>query len=258
MTKQIQSFIMSSKKQFKMFSKSNLRHFLFACLVFLISMNDSFCQYTDCTIDKIISETKKDYPLNDILANGKIYQSQHMNSIGSPFYLSNKPIIADIYIKGKKITNKKILYSLTPEQIIIQERIPSKGEVFIILNKVMIDSFRIDNHLFIKKQWKNKLFLEYLVRGKHDIFSAHNKTQKTVIKQGKQLWQFYDKKPNFLIKDKYGLHDITSKRKLFKYFKSQKNKIKKFLKKNKIKYNKSSLEEKIQIFHFLNQFEIKK
>ena len=129
--------------------------------------------------------------------------------------------------------------------------------MIIELNPLLVDSFKIDNHLFIsnKSFTIDKNFLELIYDGRQlKFYKTHQKFFKKIYNTDTPYGQMTkDISENYLLIND-GLIKINKKRDILSMLsKSERKKINSFLKQNKIKYNKATNNELKQLVKFYEE-----
>lgn len=194
---------------------------------------------------------EKFYGTDDRLANGMISQYYSPNADGHPFFLKNEWFNGEVYSNGVRFNNVAIKYNIESDEIYFIDQNSSQAPTT-ILNKTMIDSVRIDNHLFLnaaKFNNTNQLgFMELLYKGNFTSFIKYRISYSIKQTSTYEYIQYYS--PRLSV---YILHDtelilLKSKKDFLEAFTPFQKELTKFLHQNKIRINKA---DHIQLFQFL-------
>jgi len=208
------------------------------------------------SIISLIDSTQKIYGSNDLLINGKVYYQPNRMASGTPFLFSPKFDPGTIFTRGTKFEVAGLNYNIVDNELILLNVMTDGAKLHIKLSDILIDSFLLDNYLFVAPEELNiSSDYPYMLstnKGRYYFLIGFDKEFITRFSQSNPYGKFSGtKKSLFLVHDN-NLTSINSKKALLKYFPSIKKEISSFLKKNKVKFSKASPEQLKQLMKFCN------
>lgn len=229
-------------------------YFLFLLLFLNVS---GFTQKEDVHIEKLIDSVEIIYGTNDLLVNGLVYRSPDSRIQKHPYLYDDSWKPADIYVAHKKFKNMPVKYDIVKNDIVLKVKLTEGGNKLVRINKLKVDSFRINKHLFVKldlfpeKQgtigYYEQIFsnqeIQFVRKFEKSFISVYN----SVTPHGK----YSDlNEERYLIK-RNQVKNVTKRRSFLNYFpKSYKKDFRKYLRKNSIRYSKATYQELVQLSDF--------
>jgi hypothetical protein len=179
------------------------------------------------------------------LHSGEIYRPEHTNAKGNPYFLTNDYSPATVTVRGNTFENITAKYNIETDQLIILTPADSNSVTIIAIKQNWIDSFKIDNHLFVNISNYDstkilKGYYELAYRGKKSFFIKYNKkfidTYNDLSPSG-----FYSVvKKTFFIFDGIKFIYVKNKKMFLQLFSENKPVVKKYIRRNKIKFSGAS------------------
>ena len=243
-----------------------VKFFFFRKLILLLfifySINISCQNIASNSISELVDFAQKIYGSDDRLVNGVISQIRITDTENHPFFMKNEWFDGDIFSNGVKFSNIAIKYNIEIDQIFFINRNNSYMAPNTILNKSIIDSLRIEEHLFVnsdKLTVKSKLplgFVEVFYRGnftsflKHRIAHLKRQANSNIKTKPGTLTniEYYNLRPLIYIIRNDELVCLKSKKDFIKEFYPFRKDIQKFIHQNKIRFNKA---KRIKLFLLL-------
>jgi len=185
--------------------------------------------------------------------NGREYKPYHHPQKSTP-YLNSNYGTGDLYIDGRAYCNKNLYYDIKLDELILRSyQFP---EVYIMLNKAIIDSFTIvfdqlEYHLVKMKFTDNCLlkledgFYEMAYNGRFKYIVRH--TASTSKEEGYPVYNHVRR--HYLRKDSC-YYDVSSKKKFLSLFLEHRKIIKNKCKSMHIGYKKMSIHQMVDLIQF--------
>jgi hypothetical protein len=238
----------------KTFTRCNIRLYLYGLIGSLLFSTGLKAQ-ENLNYRKLINQTNAFYGSNDLLHSGEIYRPEHTYAKGHPYFLNNNYSPATVTVKGNSFDNVTAKYNIETDQLVILTPVDSNAIMMISIKRNWIDSFKINNHLFVNisdydSSNTAKGYYELAYSGKKSFFIKHNKkfidTYNDLSPNG-----FYSvPKTSFYIYDGAKFFPIKSKKNFLQFYSEKKTAVKKYMRRNKIKFLKSSTIQLNQLMQF--------
>lgn len=107
-------------------------------------------QVNEPPLERLIDTVESVYGLNDLLIQGKPYAFPDKRIKGNPYFQGKSWIDANLYIDGHCFEQKPIMYDVVKQSLILKAKLKLNKYRIIQLNTSMIDSFKIENRLFVQ------------------------------------------------------------------------------------------------------------
>ena len=196
------------------------------------------------------------YGPNDLIVDGTMYLAENPKALGTPLFNTGEWFTnTSLYIKGEVFTGEALQYNLESDYFILRKTLPKGEIIFLQLNSLVIDSVRLEGHLFVNSKVFNEIdddlgFVELIYDGKAMFFIKYSKKFLANYSEQKQHGEYSkQEQKRYLIEGNEVFH-LNSKKSFLKHFEAIKSQIKKFLKSNSIKYKKASSEQLNQLLLF--------
>lgn len=194
------------------------------------------------------------YGQDDLLYQGRFYREPNPNADGNPYFIDKNWINADIYLKERTFQNIPIKYNIHTDDIIIQIKHQQYMKVLVSIPPELIDSFRIEKHLFISTLHlpggQNQGYYEKIYKGNRIYllhYSKHFADSRTSMHPNGYYSKAYS---NLFIVNGDVWTRISGKREFLQYFEPGKKNLKKFLRKNHIRFTRASSGQLYQLCKF--------
>jgi len=149
---------------------------VFLFLITTISISRVWSQNdNNASSGELISYIEKLYGQDDLIYQGQLYRNANPLASGNPYFISPDWKNANIYVRERAFFDVPVLYDIFTEKLIIQADYKEFMKVPVEVSSETIDSFKIDNHVFInmKPETTNKnIYYEKIYSG-HQIYLLH-------------------------------------------------------------------------------------
>src|SRR6056297_571406 len=241
-------------KKKALFCKKFFIYFFFLLLFLNVS---GFTQKEDVLIERLIDSFETIYGTNDLLVDGLVYRSPDSRIQNHPYLYDDSWKLADIYVAHKKFENTSVKYDIVKNDIVLKVKLTEGGNKLVRINKLKVDSFRINKHLFVKLDpfpekegtigYYEQIFSNQEIRFVRKFEKSFKSVYNSITPNGK----YSDlNEVRYLIK-RNKVKNVTKRRSFLNYFpKSFKKDIRKYLRKNSIRYSKATYQELVQLSDF--------
>ena len=201
--------------------------------------------------------TEKLLGMDDLLVNGKRYLPEHTKVVGSPEFEFQDAGNSAVYIKGQRFDNILLAYDIVSDLLILVQTLGNGLENRIQLHPVMIDSFRLGNHLFINPSnfltgFVPSGFYEKISDGKVLYLKKHSKHYLQIY-DASNRGKYSSRITNNYLLDRNGtLIPVNNRQSFLKYFAPYKKAIKSYLHDEGISFKKAGNPEIIRLMSFCN------
>ena len=222
--------------------------FLFIAFLFLSKI--SFCQNTADSLGVIqVSNAIKDYNeytgQNAPVYNGSEYIYYIFSMEGDPFFTKDPFGKGWIEYDGYMYTPPYIFYDIHRNLVVIRDTLTSSP---VIMENERVDSFSINDHVFIKLQRDhvhnlyNTGFYEVLYRSDNiQLLCMRSKEIENLLDRTYVVRKFYEKNKYFIYKK--GLYyQVSNKKEVLNLFSDRKSAFKKEMRKEHLKIKKRNFE----------------
>jgi len=240
--------------------KTYLLRIILLCLVLLLNLNQHHVvaqiqNSSQESLEALITQSIEAYSINDEIINGCAYPLPSSRIVGNPYLNDENWNTGTVFINGNSHSNLQIKYDVIIDDIIIKAKVGDGSERLLKLNKELVDSFKINNSLFIKSNTfdlsKNvSLYYELIYNDRFFVVKKHSKRFIDMYNDMSPYGKFSSLKSELYLFDNKQLIEISSLNSFLKYFqKEQRKTIKQYMKSNKINYKNASY---IQINDLMN------
>jgi hypothetical protein len=225
---------------------------LLFCVILLFATPGTAQENPD--LKKLLDTTNALYRSSDLLNLGEIYQPEHVYAKGHPYFITDDYTLADVTVNNTTFEGIKARYNIVSDQLIIKARVDSGLLVTMVTKGDWINSFMINNHLFVNL---NKVYPGKEVQGYCE--QVYKNDRSFYIKYKKKFIDTYDNNTpegffsaariSKYIYTKGTFIPVNKKKELFKFYGDKKS-IKKYLRTNKINYSKASTDQLKMLMQF--------
>jgi hypothetical protein len=194
-------------------------------------------------IVNFLDSIKKTEGINPDLVNGYVYVPNY--HIGNhPYFLNNEWKEGTIYINENTFPGHQIKYNINRDVLVLKAKIEKDVFKLVQVNKLLIDSFRIDNRLFVnsKNYFENTdkpVFYEQIFNENLTFIRKYSKSIR--LESDSRYGRFTTKmEERYIIKDGE-LNGVNNKWAFVRSFpKDTRKKIRKYFRKHNIRYSQAS------------------
>jgi len=191
---------------------------------------------------------------DNLLINGRSYTPSNLKAEGHPYFQTKdwKPGI--VYLNGNTFSVNHLKYNLSTYQLIIKQERPNGTSQEIILSDLLVDSFQIEEHLFVNRdlilpEKEISSYLEKIYAEKRSFYRIQKKVLNP-ISNNKPYGQFIHLKDVFFLLSEKQYHKVTNKKEFWTCFPDHKTTIKKYLKDQSLKWKKMTKNQFSQLLKF--------
>src|SRR5450432_492906 len=181
--------------------------------------------------------------LKEIGDNAQIYHGTEFirngqKANGFPFYQSDNMIAGSVYYQGMTYPNQNIYYNIVSDELITNNYTKN---AFIVLAPEKVDSFFIQNHVFVpltaskSNRLENSGYYDRLWAGEPGVYARREK--RLVVGSGSEETK-YIQHEDYFIEIKNVFYDVDGKRALLDILKDQEDVLKKYIRTNKLNFKK--------------------
>ncbi len=213
-------------------------------------------QNTTSEIISLIDSTKNIYGSNDLLVNGPVYYQPNRLANGTPYLYSSAFVKSTVFTKGNSFQGVDLNYDIADQQLILITSMPSGSRLSIGLSDVLIDSFLLNDYLFVNPSklnlTSNYSYIQILNNDRYRMLIGYNKEFINRYNQKNPYGKYsVTQRSLFLVTDST-LININSKKTFVNLFPSTKKAVLTYLRKNKINLKKANPEQLKQLIKFYN------
>jgi hypothetical protein len=181
--------------------------------------------------------------LKDIGDNAQIYHGNEFirngqKAIGFPFYLSDNMIVGSVSYQGTIYPNQNVNYNIVSDELIINNYAKN---AFIVLAPEKVDSFTIQNHVFVpltatkSNRLENSGYYDQLLAGEPGVYARREK--RLVVGTGSEETK-YIQHDDYFIEIKNVFYAIDGKTALLDVLRDQEDGLKKYIRTNKLNFKR--------------------
>ncbi|MBI9054837.1 MAG: hypothetical protein JEY96_13520 [Bacteroidales bacterium] len=243
--------------------KAYLLKILLVSIIFSLSLNQSLVLAQNQNInsrknlEKLYNQSLEFYSINDEIINGCAYPLSNSRIVGNPFYNNDNWNTGTVFINGNAHSNLQIKYDVIIDDIIIKAKVGDGTERLLKLNKTLVDSFKINNSIFIKSntfsidQDNSHYYYELIYNSSFLVVKSHSKRFIDMYSDMSPYGKFSSLKSKLYLFDNKQLIEISTLNSFLKYFqKEQRKSIKQFMKTNSINYKSASYNQINELMNF--------
>jgi hypothetical protein len=193
--------------------------------------------YTE-SVSKIHQVYLKEIGDNAQIYHGSEFIRNGQKANGFPFYQSDNMIVGSVSYQGTIYTNQNIYYNIVSDEI-ITNNYPKNA--FIVLAPEKVDSFTIENHVFVpltaskSNRLENSGYYDRLWSGEPGLYARRNK--RLVVGSGSEETK-YIQHDDYFIEIKNVFYAVDGKSSMLDILKDQEDGLKKYIRTNKLNFKK--------------------
>lgn len=194
------------------------------------------------------------YISSDILVNGPYYYQHHQMANGFPFLKSKEFSIGEVYINGRKFNELQLNYDVT-RQLLVLFINTSESKLIISLSDKVVDSFYIDNRLFVNSKFvieSSSHYFNQLNNGNYRMYLGYEKEFILRFDNEDPYGRYSKSQRKIFVLSDIDSYEITSKESFLNLFPVHRKEIKSYLKLNKLRFKKASYFELAKLMVFCN------
>ncbi len=224
--------------------------FLFSCSYFVASaQNDTSTSFIKCV--------EEYYGTSNLLLNGRLYKKKHPRASGNPYFKFEDWTLGTIYINGVAYPNELLKFDLVQNEVVLKKILKNGISNQVILNENIVDSFSIEQHLFITNAIAldsngKRGFTEKIYSSDFQFYRKQSKKFDGVFSDRQPHGNFTLPTAVFFMKKNGEVISISKRNDLLDQFDEHRYAIKKMMKKNKIKLKKASNLQLTQLMKFID------
>ncbi len=222
----------------------------------LLGQNDSNIQ---SQISDVLTNTNLVYGPDEMLENGRLYIPDHPKARGNPYFTDSEWKEGSLIVKGDVYSNVLVKFNVNLDQLILKkEYIKKESHIPIILNNNFIDSFSVEDRLFISLHTMPFIpeligFAELIYKGRIIFLIKHNKEFINRYSQSNPYGDYSKlNSVNYIYEDER-LTRLNTKRSFLNYFESYKKEIKKYIRQNSIRYKKATSAQLFELIKYCDE-----
>jgi len=229
--------------------------FLLSFLLLLFS-NQSFTQSSNHALHAFLDSVDNLYGTNDLLVNGYPYRLPDDEIKGHPYLFGQEWRDATLYISGHAFENQQARYNIVEDILIIKARVEQGSKLLVRTNRMMIDSFKIEDQLFVNS---SLIFEKDSEPGFYQVI--YDGEVQFIRKYSKQFVSDYGgtsphgkfsspDEERYLLKGGE-LESVNSRWSFIRYFPKKKRKaIRGFLREHSLRYSRAGYDELVDLSNF--------
>ena len=204
----------------------------------------------------LYNKSENCYSINDELINGFIYMLPNPRIIGTPYLYEDKWSEATIYINGKKYPHQMIKYDLYQDDIVLKATIENNTQSLIIINKSQIDSFLVENSLFISSSKifpgnTEITFYEQIYSGKLILLKKYKKDFLSTYNNITPYGKYSSLKSDLYLFEQEQLINVSRKNSLIKFIeKKYRKNIRAYMKSINMDYSNSTPQQYRELMNY--------
>lgn len=219
------------------------------CLVLLITAFSTQAQ--EASVPAFLDCIEQYYGSSNLLVNGPLYQQENTAAAGSP-YLKETFQAGTIYINGQAFKNEMIKYNLDRDALILEKELNNGTRARIVLDENTVDSFSIDEHLFVSKPLlyaskKEKGYLEKVLASNTAFYFTQKKYFEAISSGKYPNGRYLTAATKIHFKKEHEFQVFSRQKEFLAYFDSPQKALRNLMRREKIKLKKASKAQLIQL-----------
>lgn len=210
------------------------------------------------SVQELLRYSQNYYGIDDELVNGCVYQMHDYRIQGSPYLFENVWSNGTIFIKGREYSNLLLKYDVLNDALVLNTQINEYNRLLSI-NKSQIDSFLIENRLFVSSRilfnnQKEVTFLEKINTNSYSLLVEYKKVYLKTYNNLTPYGRFSSLKKNVILFHNGIITNANNTSSFIKGFEDNidKKKVKNYMKQNGIKYSDASSRELKELITYCN------
>ena len=185
------------------------------------------------------------YGSNDLLINGRPYIPVNTKATGHPYLDNGEFLPGTLFIKGQQFENVELKLNIEKDRLILQKELTNGIPVKFIATTSLIDSFHINNHIFVNNslvssELSESGFLEKLYVGKVGFYRKRIKFYLPNLSQVHPFGRYSDPDKKYYMVTEDGLFELNTKKDFLDFFGIQKKTVKQYMKQQSIRFKKAT------------------
>jgi hypothetical protein len=209
----------------------------------------------------IVAQQLRNQGLDDFLYNGRIYTYFPPHNVKGNQFLNTKEFVeGTLWIKGECYSKVLLNYDIYNQQLVLSFKTKLGAQQMIALSMAYIDSFYIDNKVFVVEHDEDENYSFYQLI-EHNSISFHLKWFNTLSLKssanGTIEYEFSESTRKVLFVYNGKLYELKRRKSLKKIFsKKASSKIIKYLKNNKLKLSKMQDDDFRNLLIYINSINV--
>jgi hypothetical protein len=212
----------------------------------------------EVSVEELLRYSQNYYGIDDEIVNGCVYQMHDYRIQGNPYLFEEGWSTGIVFIKGKEYTNLQIKYDVLNDAVVLNTQINEYNRLLSI-NKSQIDSFLIENRLFVSSK------ILFNKQGEQTFYEKINSNTYILLVKYKKVFlktynnltpngRFSSLKKDIILFNGGVTKNANTFNLLIKGFEDHidKKKVKNYMKQNGIKYSDASSRELKELITYCN------
>lgn len=226
------------------------------CRLFLFLLIVSFVTHTQAqstSLANFIHCIDAQNGTDNLVVNGRPYFPTNLRADGHPYFQKEDWKAGVLYINGSDYSVDQLKYNLSNYQLIVKHERPNGTTQKVVLSDLLIDSFLLEDHLFVNRNLllpgkENNGYLEKIFIDQLSFYRLQRKLFTAIYNKSTPHGQFQNKKDIYylLLGGKY--YKVTKRKEFLACFPNEKKQIKKYIKDHSLHWKKMT---KVQLYHLL-------
>lgn len=229
-------------------------------LIFIYGFSTPLLGQQKVELDEIHDYSSYILGTSPFLVNGWKYSPEHFNAAGNPHFYDTEWRQGSVKI-GKDTFNDLVLsYNLQMDAVVLKKTLKDGQIAYIMLNKDFIDSFTIEQHLFINTEKLFPLvkmagFAELIYSGEFLLIIKHKKSFVGNFSASTPNGSFSRQSSVMYLMRDNSLNKVTSKKSLLTLFPDHKKEINTYISKQKIRFKTAGNSQLEQLMEYCDGLE---
>ncbi len=207
--------------------------------------------------EEFVRYIEKIYGQDDLIYQGRLYKNAMPMASGNPYFISPDWQNASIYVRERTYSNVPVLYDIYAGKLIVQADYKDFMKVPIDISGEVIDSFKIDNHLFINMRSgteNNKdTYYEKVFSGNRIYLLHYTKYVVDNHYASNSNGSYSETKKNLYIVKNGNWTRCADKSAFLHYFNAEKKSLRKYIRRQHIQYKNAGMQELQKLCEFADK-----